>query len=208
MWGSFHHILTPVRDCSPRIEQTGPSTPQDTVRGQLNKGWVPLSEHLPRDYNEVLTRDWLHCLETMIAHALAMHSTSLPNCLPLLQEVDIRTHVQLTSAQSDATAWYMVLGMYAILASHINNLTSRPACGGLFPEPASTSTPQPLPPIPSKTPPPPSNTSLSTTLSIPAASPPLPSPVPPLPPPPPMSPPLPLTLPLPPPPFPHHLLHL
>ncbi len=150
MWGSFRRILTPVCDRSPRIEKSAPSMPQDTIRGQLNKGWVPLSEHLPKDYDEVLTQDWLHCLETTIAHALAMRSTSLPNCLPLLQEVenDIHTCIQLTSAQSDAMAWNTVLGTYAVLASHINNLTSRPARRGLFPEPASTSTPQPLPPSP------------------------------------------------------------
>ncbi len=99
--------------------------PQETIRGQLNKGWVPLSEHLSRDYDEVLTWDRLHCLETTIAHALAMCSTSLPKCLPLLQEVkhDIHTHVQLTLAQSDTMAWYMVLGTYTVLATHINNLT-------------------------------------------------------------------------------------
>ncbi len=136
MWGSFRRIITPVRNRSSPLEQVAPPTPQDTVRGQLNKGWVPLSEHSPRDYDEVLTRDRLHCLETTITHVLTMHSTSLPNCLPLLQEVekDIRNHMQLTSVQSDAMAWYMVLGTYAILASHINKLTSRPARRGLFPD--------------------------------------------------------------------------
>ncbi len=131
MWGTFCRIITPVHDRSPPPEQYAPPTPQDTIRGQLNKGWVSLSEHLPRDYDEVLTRDRLHCLETTIAHALTTNSTSLPNCLPLLQEVenDIRNHVQLTSAQSDAMAWYTVLGTYAILASHINSLAPRPARG-------------------------------------------------------------------------------
>ncbi len=57
MWGSFHRIITPVRDRSPPLEQAAPPTPQDTIRGQLNKGWVPLSEHLPRDYDEVLTHN-------------------------------------------------------------------------------------------------------------------------------------------------------
>ncbi len=130
MWGSFHRIIMPACRPSPPLEHVAPTTPQDTIRGQLNKGWVPLSEHLPRDYDEVLTRNHLHCLETTIAHALTTRSKSLPNCIPLLQEVEtnIRMHVQLMSAQSDAAAWYTVLGMYAVLTSHINNLTSRPAC--------------------------------------------------------------------------------
>ncbi len=138
MWGSFRRIITPARGPSPPLEHVAPTMPQDTIRGQLNKGWVPLSEHLPRDYDEVLTHDRLHCLETTIAHALTMRSKSLPNCIPLLQEVetDIRTCVQLMSAQSDAAAWYTVLGTYAVLTSDINNLTSRPARRGLFPEAA------------------------------------------------------------------------
>ncbi len=150
MWGMFCRIITPVRDRSPPPEPYAPPTPQDTIQGQLNKGWVPLSEHLPRDYDEVLTRDRLRCLEATIAHALTTHSSSLPNCLPLLQEVenDIRNRMQLTSAQSDATAWYMVLGTYAILASHINSLAPRSARRGLFPNAPATSTPQPPPPSP------------------------------------------------------------
>ncbi len=158
MWGLFHRIIMPARGPSPPLEPVAPTTPQDTIRGQLNKGWVPLSEHLPRNYDEVLTRDHLHCLETTIAHALTMRSKSLPNCIPLLQEVetDIRTCVQLTSAQSDAAAWYTVLGTYAVLTSHINNLTSHPARRGLFPEAANTSTPNlshPLPlPLPHRPP--------------------------------------------------------
>ncbi len=217
MWGSFRRIITPVRNCSSPLEQVTLPTPQDMIRGQLNKGWVLLSEHLPRDYDEVLTRDRLHCLETTIANALMTCSMSLPNCLPLLQEVekDICNHVQLMSAQSDATAWYTVLGTYTILASHINNLTSHPAHRGLFPDATATSTPQPLPPLPSNNPsstpqplpplPPnnPSSTpnaSLSTTLSVPTAAPPLPSPALPSPPPAPTSPPLPSHLPPPPPP--------
>ena len=201
MWGSFRHILTLARGHSPTLEHAAPSMPQDTIRGQLNKGWVPLSEHLPQDYDEVLMRDHLHCLETTIAHTLTMHSKLLPNCIPLLQEVetDIHMRVQLTSAQSDAAAWYTVLGTYAVLTSHINNLTSCPACRGLFPETTNTSTPQPLPPPP-PTPPHPPNTSLSTTHSIPTAAPPLPSPIPPSSPPISTLPPLPLTLPPPPPP--------
>ena len=148
MWGSFRCILMPARGHSPPLEHAAPTMPQDTIQGQLNKGWVPLSEHLPRDYDEVLTRDRLHCLETTIAHALTMRSKSLPNCIPLLQEVetDIRMRVQLASAQSDAAAWNMVMGTYAVLTSHINNLTSHPARQGLIPEAANTSTPQPLPP--------------------------------------------------------------
>ncbi len=179
MWGSFCCIITPVHDRLSPLKQAVPPTPQDTIRGQLNKGWVPLSEHLPQDYDEVLTRDRLHCLETTIAHALTMHSTSLPNCLPLLQEVenDIRNRVQLTSAQSDATAWYTVLGTYAILASHINNLASCSARRGLFPDATTTSSPQPLPPIPPSNPSSTPNTSPSTTLSVPTAAPPLPSPI-------------------------------
>ena len=104
-----------------------PPTPQETIRGQLNKGWGLLSEHLSRDYDEVLMWDRLHCLETTIAHALATRSTLLPNCLPLLQEVkhDIHTCVQLTSAQSHTTACYMVLGTYAVLATHTNNQTKQ-----------------------------------------------------------------------------------
>ena len=151
MWGSFHRILTPARGHSPTLEHAAPSTPQDTIRGQLNKGWVPLSEHLPQDYDEVLTHDRLHCLETTIAHALTTRSKSLPNCIPLLQEVETNIHmrIQLTSAQSDAVAWYMVLGMYAILTLHINSLTFHPACRGLFPETTNTSTPNPsLPHLP------------------------------------------------------------
>ncbi len=202
MWGSFCRIITLVCDRSPPLEQAAPPTPQDTIRGQLNKGWVPLSEHLPQDYDEVLMHDRLHCLETMIAHALMTHSTSLPNCLPLLQEVenDIRNCVQLTSAQSDATAWYTVLGMYAILASHINNLASRSARRGLFPDATTTSSPQPLPPIPPNNPSSTPNTSPSTTLSVPTAAPPLPSPISPSSHPSPTSSPLPLHLPPPPPP--------
>ena len=122
MWGSFRRIIALACGPSPPPAPVAPTTPQDTIRGQLNKGWVPLSEHLPRNYDEVLTRDHLHCLETTIAHALTMRSKSLPNCIPLLQEVetDIRTCVQLMSAQSDAAAWYMVLGTYAVLTLHIN----------------------------------------------------------------------------------------
>ncbi len=178
MWGSFHQILTPVRNRSPAREQAAPPTPQDTIRGQLNKGWVLLSEHLPCDYDEVLTHDRLYCLETTIAHALTTSSTSLPNCLPLLQEVesDIRNRVQLTSAQSDATAWYTVLGTYAVLASHINHLTSRPTRRGLFPNTNTSSTPQPLPPLPPNNPASTPNTSPTTTFSVPTAAPPLPSP--------------------------------
>ncbi len=147
-------------------------------------------------------------METTIAHALTTHSSSLPNCLPLLQEVenDIRNRVQLTSAQSDATAWYMVLGTYAILASHINSLAPRSARRGLFPNAPTTITPQPLPPIPTPPQPPsphtPSSTpnaSLSTTTTLNAALPPS-SPVYPSSPPLPTSPPLPLHLPPPPPP--------
>ena len=201
MWGLFRRVIAPARRSSLPLEPVAPTMPQDTIRGQLNKGWVPLSEHLPHDNDEVLMRDCLHCLETTITHALTTCSKSLPNCIPLLQEVetDIRTCVQLTSAQSDAAAWYTVLGMYAVLTSHINNLTSRPACRGLFPETTNTSTPHPLPPSQSPASSPPPNTSLSTTLSAPTAAPPLPSPI--LPPssPAPTLPPLPLT-PLPPPP--------
>ncbi len=209
MWGTFRRIITLVRDRLPPSEQYAPPTPQDTIRGQLNKGWVPLSEHLPRDYDEVLTRDRLRCLEATIAHALMTHSSSLPNCLPLLQEVenDIRNHVQLTSAQSDATAWYMVLGTYTILASHINSLAPHSARRGLFPNASATSTPQPLPPIPSPPPPPlpnnPSSTpnaSLSTIPSVPNTVFPPSSPASPSSPPSPTSPPLPLHLPPPPPP--------
>ncbi len=169
MWGSFRRIITPVHDRSSPLEQAIPPTPQDTIRGQLNKGWVPLSEHLPRDYDEVFTHDRLHCLETTIAHTLMTHSTLLPNCLPLLQEVenDICNCVQLTSAQSDAMAWYTVLGTYAILASHINNLASCSARRGLFPDTTTTSSPQPLPPIP------PNNPSSTPTPPFP---PPFPSP--------------------------------
>ncbi len=202
MWGSFRCILTPACGHSPPLEHAAPTMPQDTIRGQLNKGWVPLSEHLPRDYDEVLTRDHLHCLETTIAHALAMRSKSLPNCIPLLQEVetDIRMHIQLMSAQSDAAAWYTVLGMYAVLTSHINNLTSCPARQGLFPETTNTSTPQPLPPPQPPTPQSTPNASLSTTLSVPTAAPPLLSPIPSTSPPTSTLPSLPLTLPPPPPP--------
>ncbi len=93
MWGSFRCIITPICNCLLREIQQTPPTPQETIRGQLNKGWVPLSEHLSQDYDEVLMQDHLHCLETTIAHALVVHSTTLPNCIPLLQEVehDIRT---------------------------------------------------------------------------------------------------------------------
>ncbi len=35
MWGSFCHILTPVCDHLPRIEQTAPATPQDTIQGSV-----------------------------------------------------------------------------------------------------------------------------------------------------------------------------
>ncbi len=93
------------------------------------------------------------------------------SCILLLQEVetDIRTRVQLTSAQSDAAAWYMVLGTYAVLTSHINNLTSHPARQGLFPEAANTSTPQPLPPLT-----PPSLHPLPTPLFLPPFPPPPP----------------------------------
>ena len=75
MWGTFCRIITPVCDRSPPPEQYAPPMPQDTIRGQLNKGWVPLSEHLPRDYDEVLTCDRLRCLEATIAHALTTHSS-------------------------------------------------------------------------------------------------------------------------------------
>ncbi len=209
MWGTFCHIVTPVRDRSLPSERYAPPTPQDTIQGQLNKGWVPLSEHLPRDYDEVLTRDRLRCLETTIAHVLMTHSSSLPNCLSLLQEVenDIRNRVQLTSAQSDTTAWYTVLGTYAILASHINSLAPRSARRGLFPNAPATVTPQPLPPIPSPPPPPSPHTPASTpnappstTLSIPNAAITPSSPVSPSSPPLPTSSPLPLHLPPPPPP--------
>ena len=74
MWGSFRHILTPAHGHSPPLKHAAPTTPQDTIQGQLNKGWVPLCEHLPRDYDEVLTCDCLHCLETTIAHMLTMRS--------------------------------------------------------------------------------------------------------------------------------------
>ncbi len=129
------------------IIHLGPKNPhphtQESISGQLNKGWVPLSEHLNQDYDEVLTWDRLHCLETTITHALSTCSTLLPNCLPLLQEVenDICMHVQLMSAQSNMMAWYMVLGTYAILAAHINNLTSCSARRGPFHTAALTSTP-------------------------------------------------------------------
>ncbi len=171
MWGSFHRIIVLARRPSPPLEPVTPTTPQDTIRGQLNKLWVPLSEHLPRDYDEVLMRDHLHCLETTIAHALTTRSKSLPNCILLLQEVetDIRTRIQLMSAQSDAAAWYTVLGTYTVLTSHINNLTSRPAHRGLFPEAANTSTPQPLPPPH----PPASSPSPNASFSTPFPSPPL-----------------------------------
>ncbi len=147
---------------------TQPPTPQETIHGQLNRGWVLLSEHLPQDYDEVLTWDHLHCLETTIAHTLVACSNMLPNCIPLLQKIehDIRTRVQLTLVQSDATAWYTVLGTYAVLAAHINQVMSRPTCRGLFPPHTSASSPQPLPSTPPSPPSPcltPSQTLPSTT---------------------------------------------
>lgn len=118
-----------------RGSPANPPTPKEMIWGQLNRGWVLLSKHLHWDYDEVLTQDRLHCLETTIAHALVARSNTLPNCIPLLQEIeqDIHTRVQLMLAQSDAMAWYMVLGTYAIVAAHINQVTSGPAHRGLFP---------------------------------------------------------------------------